>query len=452
MAAPACRRALAPRAFPPHRAASTSAAPRPTSVADFVVIGAGIIGINVAAVLRARRPAARILVLDKEPAPGLHASGRNSGVLHAGFYYAPGSHKAALTAEGNAFLTSYCAARGLPLRRCGKLVVARNEGELDGLDTLFTRGRANGVRLEEVTAEGARALEPLALTHKRALWSPDTSAGDPAAVLRAQVADVVAAGVEVRFNAPVAGLAPARTGGGGMVVQLAGGAGAVEAGHVVNCAGLHADTLAHAAGFGAHLTLLPFKGLYLYCDIPLARLVYPVPDLSKPFLGVHFTVTFDGRSKIGPTAIPALWREQYGGREGMWKGFSAAEMVQALALEASLFATQADFRALALAEVKKYRRAHMVAGAGELVAGGGDLARYAPRFGAAGIRAQLMDTRSRKLVMDYVVEGDGASTHVLNAVSPAWTCSRPFAQLVVARVLGDTNAADEGAGKGAAAA
>jgi L-2-hydroxyglutarate oxidase LhgO len=202
----------------------------------------------------------------------------------------------------------------------------------------------------------------------------------------------------------------------------------VECGHLVNCAGLYADKLAHALGFAAGLALLPFKGLYLYCDIPLRTLVYPVPLLGAVFLGTHFTVTADGKTKIGPTAIPALWREQYG-EDGLLAGFSAAEAAQIVGLEVKMMALRPELRALARVEVLKYAKSHMAAGAAELVHGA-SLDKFT-KYGRAGIRAQLVHTATGALEMDYVVQGDAASTHVLNAVSPAWTCSRPFAELVV---------------------
>ena len=175
---------------------------------------------------------------------------------------------------------------------------------------------------------------------------------------------------------------------------------------------------------------MPFKGLYLYCDVPLKRLVYPVPDLEQPFLGVHFTVTVDGKCKIGPTAIPAFWREQY----GFFDNFDAKELMDICMTELGLFVNASfDFRGLAMSEMKKYSKQYMAQGASELVKGVG--MENFTEYGKAGIRAQLIDTEKRSLVMDFLVEGDARSTHVLNAVSPAWTCSNPFAQHVVDNVM-----------------
>jgi L-2-hydroxyglutarate oxidase LhgO len=202
-----------------------------------------------------------------------------------------------------------------------------------------------------------------------------------------------------------------------------------SAGYVVNCAGLQADRIAKQFGFSQHYTILPFKGLYLSSDEPAGALrtnIYPVPDLRNPFLGVHFTVTVDGHAKIGPTAIPAFWREQYAGLSG----FNLRDLAEIARLQLGLLLWAGfEFRRLAWEEIQKYNRAHLVALAGQLAAGV-RVENYR-RWGRTGIRAQLIDTRTRKLEMDFVLEGDDRSLHVLTAVSPGWTCSIPFAAYVV---------------------
>lgn len=399
--------------------------------ADFIIVGGGIVGVNVAMVLKSRYPSASVLVLEKEETPGLHASGRNSGVLHAGFYYSPDSLKARLTRQGNLFLRSYCESRGIPLRQCGKLVVARNASEVAGLEALFERGKTNGVPLEMVSAQRAQRIEPLVRTHDVALWSPSTAVSDPAAVLAAQVADAGAAGVSIEYNARVAQIEKLSSG----MIRVRTEDGRLRStGHLVNCAGLYADRIAHQLDFGAGLALLPFKGLYLYCDIPLRTLVYPVPLLGAVFLGTHFTVTVDGKTKIGPTAIPALWRQQYG-ESSMLQNFAVDEATEIMCLEARMLALRPELRALAAMEAKKYVKRWMAAGASELVAGAS--ADKFTTYGRAGIRAQLVHKDTGRLEMDLVVQGDASSTHVLNAVSPAWTCARPFAEFVADAVAGN---------------
>jgi len=391
-----------------------------TSTTDFLVIGGGIIGVAVARELRRRHPEASVTVLEKEPAVGRHASGRNSGVLHAGFYYTADSLKARFTREGNATLRQYCREKGLPLNQCGKLVVARTAADHPQMDELLRRGAANGVTLESVTEADARKIEPRVKTCERAIWSPNTATAEPGAVIAAMRSDAEREGV--RF---AVGTAFRRRRGNEAETSQ----GRWSAGYVVNCAGLHADRIARQFGFSEHYTILPFKGLYLYSDEPAGALrtnIYPVPDLRNPFLGVHFTVTVDGQAKIGPTAIPAFWREHYAGLSG----FSFRDLAEIAWLQLSLlFAAGFEFRRLAWEELAKYNQAHLVSLAGRL-AEGVRVENYR-RWGRSGIRAQLLDTRTRKLEMDFVLEGNERSMHVLNAVSPGWTCSIPFAAHVV---------------------
>jgi len=391
---------------------------------DFIVIGGGIIGISVARRLRRVYPSATITVLEKEQTFGEHASTRNSGVLHAGFYYTADSLKARFTRAGNEALTAYCLERGIPVNACGKLVVARGPEDLPLMDELLRRGRLNGVRLDPVTAAQARELEPRVKTFERAIFSPATSSVDPARVMMAMTEDARAEGIELRAGEGYGGIAP-----DGSVRTTKGEA---LKGYVINCAGLYADRVARDFGFCKNHAVLPFKGLYLYSEEPAGafrRHIYPVPDLRNPFLGVHFTITADGRVKIGPTAIPAFWREQYGWLER----FRPGEFGETIARHAGLLAGSSfDFRGLALKEIAKYSRKVMSRLASEL-AEGVDPARYR-RWGRPGIRAQLIRLSDRKLEMDFVIEGDKRSCHVLNAVSPGFTCSLPFAEHVVGRV------------------
>lgn len=370
-------------------------------------------GLSIARALKKRHSGARIVLLEKEATCGEHASGRNSGVLHAGFYYSPESLKARFARTGNAALTEYCLERKLPILRCGKLVVAKDEEDLPRLDELHRRGVANGVDVTMVSAEEARAIEPRAKTFARALWSPTTSSVDPLAVMNALVADARAEGIEVRTGTPYRGR------------------DSMDAGFVVNAAGLYADQIARDFGFSQHYRILPFKGLYLYSDeAPHAfrTHIYPVPDPRFPFLGVHFTVTVDGHAKIGPTAIPALWREQYGG----FSHFRIGEVADVAARGLRLLASDRAYRSLAIEELRKYSRSHLVRLASVLATNVRE-ADYT-RWGKPGIRAQLFDTRTRTLEMDFVVEGDARSLHVLNAVSPGFTCALPFAEHVAGRI------------------
>jgi L-2-hydroxyglutarate oxidase LhgO len=393
------------------------------NTADFLVVGGGIVGLSIARELKGRFPDTRVVLLEKEPDCGLHASGRNSGVLHAGFYYTADSLKARFTREGNRILHEYCQRRNIPVNRCGKLVVARDASDLPQLDELLRRGKANGVELKSLTAAEAKAIEPRVRTFERALFSPATSTADPAQVLASMKQDALRQGIIIHQNAAYLGRANGR---------LATRAGDFEAGCVINAAGLYADRVARDFGFSEDYRIVPFKGIYLYSEEPPGALrtnVYPVPDLRNPFLGVHFTVTVAGKSKIGPTAIPAFWREQYKGMEN----FKLNEFAEILFRDLGLLLFAGfDFKRIAAEETLKYFRRRLVSLASPLVEGV-KLEDYR-HWGKPGIRAQLMNIKTRKLEMDFVIQGDAKSLHVLNAVSPAWTCSIPFAGYVCDQV------------------
>jgi L-2-hydroxyglutarate oxidase LhgO len=358
---------------------------------DILIVGAGVIGLSVARELKRREPPRRIVVIDREPRIAMHASGRNSGVLHAGFYYSPDSLKARFTRTGNALMTAYCSERKLPIRRCGKLVVATSPEELPRLDELHRRGLANGVTLEMLDAQSARAIEPRARIFERAIWSPSTSTVDPLQVMESLLRDARDEGIDV---------------------QLATAYDKQPAGFVVNAAGLGAVAIARRFGLAQHYRMLPFRGAYLYSSEPpdsFRTHLYPVPDPRFPFLGVHFTITVDGRAKIGPTAMPSL-------RHG-----------------AMLLATHPELRSHAWAELRKRSRRQMVKLAARLA----DNVRASDyrTWGTPGIRAQLYDTRRRALEMDFVLERGERSLHILNAVSPGFTCAMSFAEYVADAVL-----------------
>lgn len=383
---------------------------------DFLVIGGGVIGLSIARELKARHKHTRIILIEKEPSCGAHASGRNSGVLHAGFYYSPDSLKAKFTRLGNEQLTAYCESKKIPLNRCGKLVVAKNAADLPSLDELVKRGRANAIEIQELTEAEAKQIEPRVKTFERALFSPRTSTVNPQQVVDAMQRDAMQEGVEIRFDTAYV----SRTDQG-----VRTNSETITAGYVVNAAGLYADKIAIDYGFSEKYRILPFKGLYLYSNEPPGALrtnIYPVPDLRNPFLGVHFTITADGKAKIGPTAIPAFWRENY---EGL-RNFKLGEMMEVAGRGLGLLTNaQFDYRRLAMEEIAKYSRSRMVALASTLAEGVTESTYQ--KWGRPGIRAQLLDITKKKLEMDFVLEGDHRSMHVLNAVSPAFTCSLPFA-------------------------
>ena len=390
---------------------------------DFLIIGGGVIGLSIARVLKKRFSDSRVTLIEKEKGLGFHGSGRNSGVLHAGFYYSSDSLKAKFTRTGNQRLTEYCESRGLKINKCGKLVVAKNEEELQRFNELLERGKKNGVPLQCLTEVEAREIEPRVKTFEKALYSPSTATIDPLEVIMAMQKDAEDEGVDIHLGT---GYLQAQGN------RVSTSSGSYEARMVINAGGLYADKIAMDFGFSRKYRILPFKGLYLNSDEPPGSLrtnIYPVPDLRNPFLGTHFTVTVAGKTKIGPTALPALWREQY---QGM-KNLCWSEVLEILARQCGLFiSSNFNFKALACEEIRKRSRPHLVALASSL-AEGVELNNYRT-WGKPGIRAQLINIEERKLEMDFVIEGDQDSIHVLNAVSPAFTCALPFAEYVCDQV------------------
>ena len=398
----------------------------PTNIFDFLVIGGGVIGISIARELKSRNPNSGVCILEKEHQCGLHASSRNSGVLHAGFYYTADSLKARFTKEGNQRLTKYCEVKNLALKKCGKLVVAQNESELVWLDELMTRARNNGVPLELITDEESQAIEPRAKTYQKALFSPTTASINPTELVKSLLSDAIQEGVQLKTNTQYihrVGKSSIKTSNG-----------IFEAKYIINAAGLYADKIGRDFNFSKDYRILPFKGLYLYSNEPPGALnthIYPVPDLTNPFLGVHFTITSDDKIKIGPTAIPAFWREQYQG----WSNFNMPELTEIILRQAGLFlSSNFDFKAIAFRELKKYSKPLLVSLATKL-AKGVDIKHYR-QWGLAGIRAQLLNIRKKELEMDFVLEGDKQSMHILNAISPGLTCALPFADYVCDQIEG----------------
>ena len=394
-----------------------------SKTSDFLIVGAGIIGFALARELFQRYPGVSIRILEKENSAGCHASGRNSGILHAGFYYSEDSLKARFTRDGNRRLRDYCAEQKIPLNDCGKLVVAVEQNEVAKLEELFHRAKTNGIDAHLITALEAQELEPRIVTIDKALWSPTTASVDPREVMRALENELLRAGVLIEKSTSYHS---------GSSDNIETSRGKFSAGHLINAAGLYADRIAHSLGFGREYRVMPFKGLYLYANSTIGKLrchIYPVPDLKNPFLGVHYTLAADGQIKIGPTAIPAFWREQYNGLDG----FNLHEASEVMRSNFALFlGDRAGYLNLAVKEVRKYFKKYMIDQAARMAI---DVnASMFSDWGPAGIRAQLLNIRNRSLVNDFVVEGDANSTHILNAVSPAFTCAFPFAEYVVNRI------------------
>jgi (S)-2-hydroxyglutarate dehydrogenase len=393
-----------------------------TQSSDYLIIGAGIIGLAIARELRSRFPQAEILIIEKEPDVAYHSSGRNSGVLHAGFYYSADSLKAKFTRDGNHALKEFCRAKNLKLNECQKVVVAKNESEVAGIYELEKRGKRNGVEVSVISEAELKEIDPNAKTFNVALFSPSTATVDPTEVNMAVKDELIASGVKFLFGEGYSRKIDANT------IETTAGK-KLSAGKIINAAGLYADKIAKDFHFSQNYTIIPFKGIYLKYtkkDKPIKTNIYPVPNLKNPFLGVHYTITVDGTIKIGPTSIPAFWRENYKG----WANFKSGELLNIIGWESRLFLSNAfGFRSLAFEEMRKYNKAWFVEQATSLVHSI-DKSGFT-EWSKPGIRAQLLDKKTLELVQDFVVEGDTQSIHVLNAVSPAFTSSFPFAKWVV---------------------
>ncbi|HVO20937.1 MAG TPA: L-2-hydroxyglutarate oxidase [Anaeromyxobacter sp.] len=388
-------------------------------------MGGGIVGLALARELVARGRE-NVVVIEKEPELGCHASGRNSGVLHAGIYYAPDSLKARSCLRGNFLMREFCKARGLPVLEKGKVIVARSEEELPALDELHRRALANGAEVEFLDEQQLEDVEPAARTVGRALFSRHTAAVDPQLVLQAIRLDLEASGrATLVLGCGLVG----RAGRGRVQTTL----GEISYSRLVNAAGAHCDRVARLFGLGQDYRLVPFKGTYRKlrpgASFPLNGNIYPVPDPRNPFLGVHFSRSVRGEVYLGPTAIPALGRENYGLLAGADRG-----ALGILAADLVLFLRNPGFREVALVEPRKYLATFFHREARRLVRSfePGDFERAAK----VGIRPQLVNWRTKELVTDFLVEAQDETVHLLNPISPAFTSSMDLARVVADRHFG----------------
>lgn len=391
---------------------------------DFIIIGSGIIGLGIGIAFLESQPSIRVAILDKEGNSYSHSSGRNSGVLHAGFYYSPDSLKAKLCVDGNRELRSFIKRKQLPLLEVGKVVISRNEEEDRYLDTLQSRASANGVDAEIRKNSELHSLEPLARTFDRFLWSPTTSVTNPIEVTNALAKEFTSAGGKIFYGTRA------------KLVERAGeihlSNSPLKAHYYINSAGIEANRIAVNLGVGREYALVPFKGLYRTIDrkkLPLEKLVYPVPHPINPFLGVHFTPTTDNRIKIGPTAIPVFGRYNYSGLRGI--NFKDMKEIQN-GLYSLISNDSHDLSEIIQNEFPKYFMTALAKEGSTLVPASKGLKGWHKK--PSGIRAQLVDLRSGKLVQDFVVQKYLNSIHILNAVSPGWTCALPFGRLVMKEI------------------
>ena len=392
---------------------------------QILIVGAGITGLTIAREL-IRRGVGDIVILEKESVLGQHASGRNSGVLHAGMYYTPDTMKAKYCVDGNRMMKEFCREKNLTLHETGKVILATGPAEMEALYELKRRADLCGARASIIDNKKLHELEPYAADSEEALHSPDTAVIRPVEVLQALEAELTESGkVTVHYGTTFNRL------DGDNQAQTSGGTIKFE--KLINAAGAYADRIAHQFGLAKEYKLLPFKGTYKQVASERSFLVrsniYPVPDLRTPFLGVHFTRSADGEILVGPTAMPAFGRENY----GIFSGFDR-ESVSILLREAVLLFTDPVFRLNAVKEPRKYLKRFVYKGAKRL------LPELKPEditdSTHVGIRPQLIHWASRQLVMDFIVVNESNSLHILNPISPAFTTSLAFARDMADKLLG----------------
>jgi len=396
----------------------------PPAHCDIAVVGAGIVGLAVARELIARNPRSSVCVLERESEVSRHQTGHNSGVIHAGIYYAPGSLKARLCVQGAREMYAYCESRDIPHARCGKVIVASGPSQIGALEELARRARANGVAdVGRVSAQGLRELEP----HARgvaALHSPGSGIVDYAAVARALADDVRAAGGTVALDCEVCSVRGSQRG-----LRLSHARGETRAASAVFCAGVWADRVARAAGADSDPRILPFRGAYLRlvpARTELVRaLIYPVPDPSLPFLGVHFTRTVGGEVLVGPTALPAMARDPAAPTRER-----AGELLELLAWPGTWRMFGRWWRAGASELGHALVRASLVRAAARYVP---ELSTHDVRPAFTGMRAQAV-ARDGRLIDDFVFSRSERAVHVRSAPSPGATAALAIAHHVAEQV------------------
>ena len=390
-----------------------------TSSIDVLIVGAGIVGFATAHAVQARFPQKRVLVLEKEPRPGLHQTGRNSGVIHSGIYYKPGSFKARFCKDGNASMRAFCIEHDIPFELTGKVIVATEESEMAQLDVLYRRGIEHGLTVRRVSAGELREIEPHA-AGIAGLHVPSTGIVDYKVVLDKLAELVVARGGEVRFNTRVMAA-------NGRVVETT--AGDIECSTLINCAGLYSDRVARAAGAEVPARIIPFRGEYYRLkpdkSYLVKGLIYPVPNPSFPFLGVHCTRMMDGSVHLGPNAVLAFSREGYHKTT-----VNLRDLAETLTYRGFWRLAARHWRDGTHEMVRSFSRAAFVR----------SLQRLVPAIteddvvpSEAGVRAQALRPDGT-LEDDFLIVRHAGAIHVCNAPSPAATASLEIGKTVAAAI------------------
>lgn len=391
---------------------------------DCVIVGGGIVGLATAYRLTGDRPGLRVAVVEKEAGPARHQTGRNSGVLHSGIYYPPGSLKATMCRDGRDAMVAFAREHGIAHDVCGKLIVATDEDELPGLHRLHQRGLENGLDVELITPEQAAEIEPH-VNCVAAVRVPSTGIIDYGAVAQAMVDRLSERGVDVRFSTRVVDLAD-----DGPNQRVVTDVGELASRYTVTCGGQHSDRLAAMSGIDPGMQIVPFRGEYYELRPEkhhlVNTLIYPVPDPAFPFLGVHLTTTVEGGVHAGPNAVLALGREGY-----RWRDVNPAELLETLRYPGFHKLAARHWRSGLQEMLRSWSRQRFARSLQRLVS---DIEADDLVPAPAGIRAQALRVDGG-LVDDFLLVEDGHSLHVLNAPSPAATASLQIGRHIAGRAV-----------------
>tara|TARA_B100001939_G_scaffold216646_1_gene186323 strand:- start:2235 stop:3428 length:1194 start_codon:yes stop_codon:yes gene_type:complete len=389
---------------------------------DFAIIGSGIIGLTLAFKLKQKFNNSKIAIFEKEPNSISHGSGRNSGVLHSGIYYEPGSLRANLCVTGVKELKEYIKSENLWINECGKLLLPTSEYSYSNLENLFNRAKKNGVEINKIKNEEIKRIEPNTnCQFEYGLHVPFTSVADPKEVSKSLIENLKKMNVEINYNSKILKISEQK-----LFTQNY----TIEAGHIFNCAGLFADEIAKNSNLEFRYSFLPFKGKYWKItnkSFKLNHLVYPIPDLRYPFLGLHSSHNRHGDFYIGPSSTPVFGREQYNGI----LGDNLKESISLIFnFSKKIILNENKLRTLALQELSLLTKRGFFNQIKKMFnnINPDDLELSDQKV---GIRSQIFDPQSKNLVNDFVVINQKNTTHVLNAISPAWSASFAFADHLI---------------------
>lgn len=396
---------------------------------DFLIVGGGIVGATIALELRKRHPTSSITLCEKESKLGIHSSTRNSGVIHSGIYYDAGSVKAKVCHRGARKMIDFHDKYNLPIKKMGKLLVCPEVDMADQIELLLNRAKLNGIEASLIDKETLAEIEPESRSASgNAIYVPITSVGDPIATMKVIEDKLIKKNINVKTDAAFVKCSDNS-------IELSNNQ-KINFGYFINAAGAYADKIAHSFNVGKDYTMLPFRGLYWQLlpesGIKLNHLVYPVPDLRFPFLGLHTTSTIDGNVYIGPTASPGFGREHYKGTYGI----NFFDTINNLFYSGIQFiGNKNGFRSMAFKEIRTLSKKGFVKEAKKIL----------PRLThtmlkptqKAGVRAQIYDRAQGNLVTDFLAVKGQNSLHILNSISPAWTCSFGLAEYICDNYMED---------------